>query len=58
MELVAEWVKVYGGWALGWVAFAALGKFFLENYREDVQSRVQLAVALNSLADLIRGMKK
>ncbi len=46
-------IKVYGPMALGWVGFAYLGKFILDRYQQDIDSRVKLSDAINRLAQLI-----
>lgn len=49
-----EFVKIYGPMALGWVGFAYIGKIFLDRNKEDIESRVKLAVALEILTNLIK----
>ena len=46
-------VKVYGPLSLGWVGFAYMGKFVLDRYQADIDSRVKLAEAISNLAKLI-----
>lgn len=46
-------LKVYGPLALGWVIAAYLGKFILDRYQQDIDSRVKLATALDGLTKII-----
>lgn len=48
-----EFIKIYGPMGLGWVGFAYLGKFILDRYKDDIDSRVKLATSLDSLANII-----
>jgi len=57
MELM-ELVKVYGPLSLGWVGFAYMGKFILDRYDKDLESRVQLSNALNALTKAIESSQK
>ena len=50
-----ELVKVYGPLALGWVGFIYVGKFVLDRYDKDIEAKVKLATALESLAKVIDG---
>jgi len=52
MEL-AEILKVYGPMALGWIGFGYIGKFVLDRYDRDIDSRVKLASSLDALANVI-----
>lgn len=53
MDIAIELLKQYGPWSIGWFAFAYLGNFLLGRYDRDLQSRIDLAVALNGLAKAI-----
>lgn len=48
-----EFIKIYGPMAIGWVIAAYLGKFILDRYQSDIDSRVSLSQAINNLAKLI-----
>lgn len=47
-------VKIYGPMGLGWVGFAYLGKFILDRYQADIDSRVKLSEAINGLTTMIK----
>lgn len=51
-----ELLKVYGPMAIGWVIAAYMGKFVLDRYDRDIESRSKLASALESLGDKLEGM--
>ena len=51
-------IKIYGPMALGWVGFAYLGKFILDRYQADIDSRTNLAIALNNLAIAVKDIGK
>jgi hypothetical protein len=53
----AELLKVYGPMAIGWVIAAYLGQFILKRYDADIESKTKLALALQSLADSIKGRR-
>lgn len=53
MELV-DFLKVYGPLALGWIFFGYLLKVFLDRNKDDIESRVKLAVALEVLTNIIK----
>lgn len=48
-------VRVYGPLALGWVVAAYLLKFILDRYQADIDARVKLATAIDSLSKIIEG---
>lgn len=48
-----ELIKQYGPWAIGWGAAFYLGKFILDRYDKDIDSRNALASALNNLSKII-----
>ena len=58
MDPFVEFLKVYGPLALGWVGFAYIGKFILDRYDKDLESRIQLANALNALTKVIESSQK
>lgn len=51
----ADIVRVYGPLALGWVVAAYLLKFILDRYQADIDARVRLATAIDSLTKIIEG---
>lgn len=57
MEL-AEFLKVYGPLALGWVVAGYLGKFILDRYERDLDARVKLASALEGLTKIIEDFER
>ena len=46
-------LKLWGPLALGWVVAYMLIRFIMENYKADIQSRVQLATALDGLTKAV-----
>lgn len=46
-------LKVYGPMAIGWIIAGYLGKFVLDRYQADIDSRVKLATALDGLTKII-----
>lgn len=58
MEALPEIVKLYGPLALGWVVAAYLGKFVLDRYQADIDSRVKLAGAIDMLTKMVEGLDK
>ncbi len=54
MELIGAMLKEYGPWVLGWIGFIFTGRFILMRYDRDIESRVSLAVALESLTQAIK----
>lgn len=55
MEGLGDLLKIYGPLALGWLVAAYLLKFVLDRYQADIDSRVKLATALDSLTKVIEG---
>ena len=53
----AELLKVYGPMAIGWVIAGYLGQFILKRYDADIDAKTKLALALQSLADSIKGRR-
>jgi len=56
MEYV-EILKLYGPMAIGWIIAAYLGQFILKRYDADIEAKTKLALALQSLADSVKGRK-
>ena len=54
----ADLIKVSGPLAIGWVVAAYLMRWILARYDTDTNSRTDLAVALQKLAQAIEGSKK
>ena len=48
-----DFLKVYGPLAIGWILAGYLGKFVLDRYQADIDSRVKLATALDGLTKII-----
>lgn len=48
-----ELVKVWGPLSLGWVAAGYMGKFIMDRYDRDIDSRVKLATALDALTKMV-----
>ena len=46
-------LTTYGPLALGWIIAFYIGKFVLDRYNADIESRVEMATALNALAKSI-----
>jgi len=53
----AELLKVYCPMAIGWVIAGYLGQFILKRYDADIDAKTKLALALQSLADSIKGRR-
>lgn len=53
----AEFFKLYGPLSLGWIVAAYLGRFIINRYDADIQSKIELAKALQGLADTIKAAK-
>jgi len=53
----AEFLKLYGPMGIGWIVAAYLGLFILRRYDRDIDSKTQLALALQKLAEKI-GVKE
>lgn len=51
---LTEFIKIYGPLSLGWIFAGYLGKVFLDRNKEDIESRVKLAVALETLTNYIK----
>lgn len=51
----AELLKVYGPMAIGWIIAAYLGQFILKRYDADIESKTKLALALQQLAESVKG---
>lgn len=49
-----EFIKVYGPLAIGWVIAGYLGKFILDRYQSDIDSRVSLSQAIHNLTQVIK----
>ena len=49
----ADFIKIYGPLAIGWVIAAYLGKFILDRYQADIEARVKLAEALSDMAKAV-----
>ena len=54
----AELLKVYGPMGIGWVIAGYLGQFILKRYDADIDAKTKLALALQSLAESIKGAKR
>jgi len=53
-----ELVKLWGPLSLGWVAASYMGKFIMDRYDRDIESRSKLASALQELTVAIREAEK
>lgn len=51
----ADILKLYGPMAIGWIIAGYLGQFILKRYDADIDAKTKLAVALQQLADAIKG---
>ena len=51
----ADILKLYGPMAIGWIIAAYLGQFILKRYDADIEAKTKLALALQSLADNVKG---
>lgn len=49
-----DFIKIYGPLGIGWVMAGYLLKIFLDRNKEDIESRVKLAVALETLTSWIK----
>lgn len=54
---ITEILKVYGPLAIGWAVAGYLMKFILARYDADIQSRSDLAIAMQQLAQMIKELK-
>ena len=52
---IADILKIYGPMAIGWIIAGYLGQFILKRYDADIDAKTKLALALQSLADAIKG---
>lgn len=50
---IGDILKLYGPMAIGWIIAAYLGKFVLDRYQADIDSRVKLATALEGLIKIV-----
>lgn len=48
-------IKIWGPLTLGWVVAAYLLKFILDRYQADIDARIKLASALETLTKVIEG---
>ena len=53
----AELLKVYGPMGIGWIIAGYLGQFILKRYDADIDAKTKLALALQSLAESIKGRR-
>ena len=51
---LTDLLKVYGPLSLGWVFFGVMLKVFLDRNKEDIDARVKLAIALETLTAWIK----
>jgi hypothetical protein len=51
---ISEFLKIYGPLGIGWLVAGYLIKVFLDRNKEDIESRVKLAVALETLTTWIK----
>ncbi len=58
MEGWIELAKLWGPLSLGWVAAAYMGKFIMDRYEKDIDSRVSLASAINALKDTVERVSR
>lgn len=52
MDLI-DLVKIWGPLGIGWVVAAYLLKFVLDRYKDDIDSRIKLALSLDGLSKII-----
>ena len=50
-------LKIYGPMAIGWIVAGYLIKFIMDRYDKDIESRANLATALEGLANAIKDNK-
>ena len=48
-------IREFGPWSIGWIIAAYLGNFILKRYDADIDAKTKLALALQSLAEAIKG---
>lgn len=53
----SELLKVYGPMGIGWIIAGYLGQFILKRYDADIDAKTKLALALQSLAESIKGRR-
>ena len=53
MELTSDVIKLWGPLSLGWVLALYLLKFVLDRYKDDIDSRIKLAMSLDNLSRVI-----
>lgn len=53
----AELLKIYGPLGIGWILAAYLGKFILNRYDADLESKTKLALALQQLTEVIKAKR-
>lgn len=51
-----ELVKLWGPLSLGWVAAAYMGKFIMDRYDRDIDSRVKMAASIDALTRVVERM--
>lgn len=49
----AEILKLYGPQAVPWIALAYFGKWHLDRLDRDLESRINMATAINALTKMI-----
>ena len=54
---ILELVKLWGPLSLGWVAAAYMAWFIMTRYDKDIDSRVSLATAINSLKEAVERLE-
>ncbi len=47
-------LKIYGPLAIGWVLAGYLMKFIMDRYDKDIDAKVKLSTALDSLTSVIK----
>ena len=50
-------MKIWGPLSIGWVAAIYMGKFIMDRYDKDIESRSKLASALDALTSKIEDVK-
>ena len=51
-------LKIYGPMGIGWIIAGYLGKFILDRYQADIDSRVKLSEAITGLTNMIKDSLK
>lgn len=54
---ILELVKLWGPLSLGWVAAVYMAWFIMTRYDKDIESRVALATAINSLKEAVERLE-